>query len=279
MTYDEANRVFSAAETSGGIEFYGYAADNRRFYKYTSTGTEELTFYGGHGENLGVFSITFDPAYLTVNINPAATDIWFAGQMVLESSTSAKMDRLGTNRATSGPFYAYGEAITPPSSDREKFATYTRDRYTEFDYADQRYYASTYGRFNTADPYQASGGPSDPGSWNRYSYTRGDPVNRGWGGVGGVGDQGGARKNRPGQPRDGLCTGDWKGAAHRGGGGRRWLGLWCGGGGAPTGGGEHSRLGGRGGGGCCGGGRENASGGLGRGSLRVMLLTVGGGGE
>jgi RHS repeat-associated protein len=46
------------------------------------------------------------------------------------------------------------------------------------DYADQRYYASTYGRFNSPDPYVASGGPSDPGSWNRYSYTRGDPVNR-----------------------------------------------------------------------------------------------------
>jgi hypothetical protein len=43
---------------------------------------------------------------------------------------------------------------------------------------DQRYYASTYGRFNTADPYQASGGPASPASWNRYSYTRGDPVNR-----------------------------------------------------------------------------------------------------
>ena len=30
----------------------------------------------------------------------------------------------------------------------------------------------------TPDPYAASGGPSDPGSWNRYAYTRGDPVNR-----------------------------------------------------------------------------------------------------
>ena len=38
-------------------------------------------------------------------------------------------------------------------------------------------YASTLGRFNTADPYQASGGPGDPGSWNRCSYTQGDPVN------------------------------------------------------------------------------------------------------
>ena len=49
---------------------------------------------------------------------------------------------------------------------------------TGLDYADQRFYASSYGRFNTADPYAGSAGSSDPGSWNRYSYTRGDPVNR-----------------------------------------------------------------------------------------------------
>ena len=59
-----------------------------------------------------------------------------------------------------------------------RITTYTRDSYTGLDYADQRFYASTYGRFNTPDPYMASGGPSDPGSWNRYSYTQGDPVNR-----------------------------------------------------------------------------------------------------
>jgi RHS repeat-associated protein len=72
----------------------------------------------------------------------------------------------------------YGDEITSTANDREKFATYTRDSYTGLDYADQRYFASTYGRFNTADPYQASGGPSEPSSWNRYSYTRGDPANR-----------------------------------------------------------------------------------------------------
>jgi RHS repeat-associated protein len=41
-----------------------------------------------------------------------------------------------------------------------------------------RYYSNAYGRFMSPDPYQASGGPQDPGSWNRYMYTRGDPVNR-----------------------------------------------------------------------------------------------------
>jgi len=30
----------------------------------------------------------------------------------------------------------------------------------------------------SADPYVASAGPEDPGSWNRYSFTHGDPVNR-----------------------------------------------------------------------------------------------------
>ena len=29
----------------------------------------------------------------------------------------------------------------------------------------------------TPDPYRASGGPADPGSWNRYAYVQGDPVN------------------------------------------------------------------------------------------------------
>ena len=32
-------------------------------------------------------------------------------------------------------------------------------------------------RFLTPDPYMASGGPADPGSWNRYVYVQWDPVN------------------------------------------------------------------------------------------------------
>ncbi|HLH43877.1 MAG TPA: RHS repeat-associated core domain-containing protein, partial [Bryobacteraceae bacterium] len=52
---------------------------------------------------------------------------------------------------------------------------------TGLDYADQRYYQPGMGRFLTADPYMAnnggSGEPSDPGSWNRFAYVGGDPVN------------------------------------------------------------------------------------------------------
>jgi hypothetical protein len=45
-------------------------------------------------------------------------------------------------------------------------------------YAMNREYSQLYGRFLQPDPYQASGGPADPGSWNRYAYVQGDPVSR-----------------------------------------------------------------------------------------------------
>jgi len=106
--------------------------------------------------------------------------VWFAGKLIQDSSATTNavaLDRLGTNRANGARFRPYGDEITSTANDREKFATYTRNSYTGFDYADQRFYASTYGRFNTPDPYKGSGGPSDPGSWNRYAYVEDDPVN------------------------------------------------------------------------------------------------------
>jgi RHS repeat-associated protein len=49
------------------------------------------------------------------------------------------------------------------------------------DYAVNRYYWVGTGRFMSPDPYMANsggaGGVGDPGSWNRYSYVGGDPVN------------------------------------------------------------------------------------------------------
>src|ERR1035438_1718115 len=41
---------------------------------------------------------------------------------------------------------------------------------------DQRFYASSYGMFNTPDA-APSAHLGDPASWSRYSYVEGDPVN------------------------------------------------------------------------------------------------------
>ena len=62
--------------------------------------------------------------------------------------------------------------------DTWSFATYWQDSASGLDYANNRYYSNAYGRFMTPDPYTNSGRLTDPQSWNRYAYTRGDPVNR-----------------------------------------------------------------------------------------------------
>src|SRR5271156_1172826 len=54
---------------------------------------------------------------------------------------------------------------------------YFRDSETGLDYADQRYHQPGMGRFMSPDPYQNSAGPDNPGSWNRYAYVGGDPIN------------------------------------------------------------------------------------------------------
>src|SRR5665213_1215267 len=48
---------------------------------------------------------------------------------------------------------------------------------TQLAKADQRYYASLYGRFNTPDPSMDNVDYQNPVSWNAYSYTNGDPIN------------------------------------------------------------------------------------------------------
>jgi RHS repeat-associated protein len=72
-------------------------------------------------------------------------------------------------------YYPYGEERTSTADGREKFGTYMRDSATQ-DYADRRYYAVGMGRFNSPDPSTGSNA-ADPGSWNKYAYVQGDPIN------------------------------------------------------------------------------------------------------
>jgi len=83
------------------------------------------------------------------------------------NGNSITRDQLGSVVASGTEtlsYYPYGEQRTGQTAvnDREKFATYTRDENTRLDYAQVRYYSSTWGRFTTADPYTMSGGLGDP---------------------------------------------------------------------------------------------------------------------
>ena len=137
----------------------------------------------------------------------------------------------------------YGQEISATGNDKIKFATYLRDGESALDYAMNRYYSSGAGRLLTADPYLANNGgpgdPSDPPSWNRYSYTRNNPVNRfdpsGWCDTSADtdfsvtvcgGDDGGNVGFDPSKPMPKLRKGDGSNAATGGGSTECALSLW-----------------------------------------------------
>jgi len=112
--------------------------------------------------------------------------------MIIQNYVPVAVDRLGSVVAnpTQGSYGSalpkyygpYGEQCNEGQSGvgfpgNTNFATYFHDETTGLNYADQRFYNATYGRFMNADPYRASAGPEDPGSWNKYSYVDNDPVN------------------------------------------------------------------------------------------------------
>jgi RHS repeat-associated protein len=96
-----------------------------------------------------------------------------------QGQTGIKQDRLGTTNATNN-YAPYGDTgiSPPPYGDGLGFTGYYRDgTSTGLDYAQQRYYAPSIGRFTSADPYMPSAAIARPQSWNRYAYVSNDPVN------------------------------------------------------------------------------------------------------
>jgi RHS repeat-associated protein len=175
MTYDVSNRLTSA--TQGSTDRYFYDPAGRRVFR-----KERICFYGVDGSLLGEYSpnsegysSTESSVYFGKRLlwKGAAYYFFFSGYTIHD-------DRLGSAvyDGTAAPkYFPYGDEPSTTTQNRPKFATYYREGTTGLDYAQQRYYASTLGRFTTPDPYQASGGPADPQSWNRYAYVQNDPVN------------------------------------------------------------------------------------------------------
>ena len=128
-----------------------------------------------NGQKLGTYSLSLNGSVITATTTQTA--VFFGAKRVAVNGAAFVPDRLGSNMA--GKYYPYGEDRgTPIQNDQVKYATYTRDSATGMDYADQRYYSNQFGRMMTPDPYTNSGRFTDPQSWNRYVYTRGDPINR-----------------------------------------------------------------------------------------------------
>ncbi len=176
MGYDVANRMVTSNHAGVGTQSYGYNHANQRvFVRNGNTVTYYL--YGLGGERLLEFEESCTGGACSGYVETQRW-IYFAGRKMF-SKTGATLKAVTPNRlASEAKHFPYGETDgAPPSDTKDYFATYRRDG-TGLDYAWNRYYSPTMGRFTTADPYGGSVSVGNPGSWNRYSYVGGDPVNK-----------------------------------------------------------------------------------------------------
>ncbi len=80
-------------------------------------------------------------------------------------------------RSTDYPAYNAGaRPANPKDGESIKFTGKERDSETGLDYFGARYFASAQGRFTSADPKVFPSRLYDPQSWNKYHYTRNNPL-------------------------------------------------------------------------------------------------------
>jgi RHS repeat-associated protein len=196
-TYDVENRIIGSYELNTCYALYGYDPQGKRILVQTSglgnptsNGTPNavtsyaFAFYGITGQRLSTFSVVASQYANSGNCNgaryctggPYAGYLYFGGRLIAEPNSGVLTDRLGSQR-NGMSYYPWGEEKTSTPDGQAKFATYFRDMPGQ-DYADQRYFTATTGRFYTPDPAgRKAANATNPTSWNMYIYANDDPVN------------------------------------------------------------------------------------------------------
>jgi RHS repeat-associated protein len=170
--YDSVNRVVSV--DSGSTASYSYDHQNRR---YKTTVGSAITHYIWEGNKV-LAEHNGSTGALQVNY------IYAGGRMILSGSYYLLSDQLSvrlilnTSGAVKGRqgHLPFGDdfAETGPQQQKQHFTSYERDSQSGTDYALNRTYSYSVGRFQSPDPSQSSDDAS-PQSANRYSYVGNAP--------------------------------------------------------------------------------------------------------
>ena len=173
-SYDGANRLINRQLPNDTA----YDLSNRRVWDGS-----RIYYYGPNGQLLAKYQPYFSGSS---NFQRTSVNVWFGRKLIRETDPGnashqrwVMTDRLGSVRVNGdgqrSNYYPYGQEMQATPDGRTKFATYYRDA-PGLDYANQRYYSNAGGRFLTPDP-SSGRSQANPGSWNRYAYTMGDPIN------------------------------------------------------------------------------------------------------
>lgn len=171
--YDSENRLVSV--DSGGTASYAYDHQNRR---YKTTAGSIVTHYIWQGEKV-IAEHNGSTGAILVNYIYAGSRMILSGPYYLLSDQLSVRLTLNSSAAVKGQqgHLPFGEDFAESGTQQQKqrFTSYERDNQSGTDYAVNRAYSFGVGRFQSADPFQPSGGASVPQSWNRYAYVTNAP--------------------------------------------------------------------------------------------------------
>ncbi|MEK6410027.1 MAG: RHS repeat-associated core domain-containing protein [Acidobacteriota bacterium] len=176
--YDAENRMVSV--DGGSTASYTYDHQNRRYKKTVGMTVTHYVWQGGQvlaEHNGGTGGVITDYVYsgsrMIANVSGGTTQYFLSDRLSTRLVLDASANVIG--RQAHLPF---GEDFAKSGTqEKHHFTSYERDSETGSDYAVNRGYSPNVGRFQQADPYKASGYKVDPQSWNRYRYSRNDPIN------------------------------------------------------------------------------------------------------
>jgi RHS repeat-associated protein len=176
--YDSGNRLVSV--DNGSTASYAYDYQNRR---YTKTVGSTVTHYVWQGSqvlaehNGSTGAVLMDYIYsgtrMVAKVASGTTSYLLTDRLSARLTLNASGSVVGRQA-----HLAYGEDFGESGpQEKHHFTSYERDSEHGMDYSINRAYSPTEGRFHSADLYRASGRPTVPQTWNRFSYVQNDPEN------------------------------------------------------------------------------------------------------
>jgi RHS repeat-associated protein len=176
-TYDAENRLVSV--DGGGTGQYSYDQQNRRYKKVVGSAVTDYVWEGSRvlaehdGSTGGVITdYVYRGKRMVAKVEGGVTSYFLRDRLSVRLMVDASGNVIGRQG-----HLPYGEDFAEiGSQEKHQFTGYERDGESGLDYALNRGYGSSLGRFQQSDAYQPGTSLGSQG-WNRYAYAEGDPIN------------------------------------------------------------------------------------------------------
>lgn len=178
FTYDAENRLVATTQPNSPAISYACDGDGQRVQKtvgssvttYVYDAAEELVAEYGAATDTGTSYVSVDHLGSTRLLQQSSGAVRHYDYLPFgEDIPAGEFGRDSTYAA--GAYPASGTDTLPV-----KFTGKERDSETGLDYFGARYFSAAQGRFTSPDPKVFPSHIDDPQSWNKYGYTRNNPL-------------------------------------------------------------------------------------------------------